>query len=231
MINGFKRDCEKVAYLAKEVSKAHMNREIAPEELSHTKGVHYRARKRLLQSGLDLFKFFCLFVEKNQNLYQGYYPAGNASPKYTNNVTSFRVNDDKEAFVLGYTQVRILQGEPDEVSYKTIVLPYLWMEDSEAYREKRLSIVSKVVQSSRQERASEIYSRIINLQQKHLEIDSDIKSASRDASRQLDVLREDLKFQLDTPDDLDWDYFLETASTARDLAVTCNLGMKVGGKL
>jgi len=32
---------------------------------------------------------------------------------------------------------------------------------------------------------------------------------------ELDLLRSDLKFQLDTPDELDWDYFLETAHRAK----------------
>lgn len=34
----------------------------------------------------------------------------------------------------------------------------------------------------------------------------------------LDVLRSDLVFQLKTPDDLDWDYFVETAKMAREQA-------------
>ena len=34
----------------------------------------------------------------------------------------------------------------------------------------------------------------------------------------LEELREDLRFQLDTPDEIDWDYFLEIAKRAQSAA-------------
>lgn len=41
----------------------------------------------------------------------------------------------------------------------------------------------------------------------------------------LDKLRSDLVFQLKTPEDLDWDYFLETALKAKLTADNTNINM------
>lgn len=41
----------------------------------------------------------------------------------------------------------------------------------------------------------------------------------------LDILRKDLVLQLETPEDLDWDYFLETALKARFIADNANVNM------
>ncbi len=41
----------------------------------------------------------------------------------------------------------------------------------------------------------------------------------------LDKLRTDLAFQLKTPEDLDWDYFLETALKAKLTADNANINM------
>ena len=35
---------------------------------------------------------------------------------------------------------------------------------------------------------------------------------------ELDILRQDLKFQLDTPEELDWDHFYEIAKKAKEQA-------------
>jgi hypothetical protein len=41
----------------------------------------------------------------------------------------------------------------------------------------------------------------------------------------LKALREDLKFQLNTTDEIDWDYFVEMAREARDEANRIGLNM------
>lgn len=49
--------------------------------------------------------------------------------------------------------------------------------------------------------------------------------SSKENKTELDILREDLIFQLETPDDIDWDYFLRTVLEARKAANSENRNM------